>query len=97
MIMHENAPSVSASQRLDTRSDLSQQMSAAVDTRSDFTQEPVMQEPIMVKKTTRKKSLDVDDISFASSSVQSFRTVKQLDLKAVVGKKPLNVLAHRDV
>lgn len=39
----------------------------------------------MVQKA--RKSLEIDDISFASSSMQSNRMVKQLDLKAI-GKRP---------
>ena len=72
-IQHEKAPSVSAaSQKLDTRSDLSQAPSLL---------EPVVRAPAAARRV--QKSLDVDDVSFASSSDLSY-TIKNLDMSSIL-------------
>ena len=85
-IMHEKAPSVSASQKLDTRSDLSQAASLPAKT---YEQEVELESERLVRVAAAReanavrKSLQVDDVSFASSSDLSY-TIKNLDMSSIL-------------
>ena len=82
-IMHEKAASnsVSASQRLETRSDnLSQAVSVVQDEsiRDRTDDEPLADEPEVLRQ-----SLQVDDVSFASSSHLDY-SIKNLDMASIL-------------
>ena len=85
-ILHEKAPSVSVSQKLDTRSDLSQAASLQVKTYEQDVElgaEPLVRVAAARKASPARKSLQVDDVSFASSSDLSY-TIKNLDMSSIL-------------
>ena len=76
--MHENAPSSNASQRLETRSDLSDVVCDNKNTVSD-----IPSRPLILHQST---SLQVEDVSFASSSDFSY-SIKNFDMQNITTKR----------